>query len=780
MNVFIDALKDGINPNLSVIYKGLLYIVFFWCRSYIKVYLHSLNFLQKNQDLGEIYYYQNLMGSTNLFPPSEKDPKHTWYRGTSDMVRTDDNNIYGGGFLPDTTMVLKDCFLGLSTPQANEELNTFSTFGTLQQTRYLQAANAQAAAMMHGINLSGEVYVPDLPVAETTQRSHGLRPVFSGLNDQYSGKYGNMFQEKHDTVEKGGTLDKLSQLHLDYHEHDEIPRNNQISYLFKAKGSEMNYSYQNNNLSNYYTLMQNMQQGTLNSKESDQTYCMDQKENSMHSSIHPYIDYKNDSRNFFKEPSLNQNDSYKNNGISKRQTHPYYSVKDTDFAKNIVNMQSIVPTKHAIKDTTSLITYPESEIAQKDYSQGGEMQSTGYSNDIFYHSQQYYDNTLHVLQQTYVNPISSTLNLSTQIKRQNDRCQSLRSSLLEEFRNNKNKKYELKDIFGYIVEFSGDQHGSRFIQQALEKANSEDKEVVFQEIYPNSLQLMTDVFGNYIIQKFIEHGNQTQKTLLLEQMKGHILNLSLQTYGCRVVQKVLEYIEIDQQINLVKELDGYVLKCIKNQNGNHVIQKIIEKVPMEHIQFIMDTFQGQIYTLAIHPYGCRVVQRMLGCCSQARHILNELHLYSRSLIRDQYGNYCIQHIIEKGEPEDRSKVISVVKENILKFSKHKYASNVVEKCITYGTDEEKKILIDEIMKKNEDGTPRLLPMMKDQYANYVIKKALDIASGDQLNKLIAEIKPHMQFLKKNLHGKALSLNIERLTTLSNNQTNQNNETHTKT
>lgn len=156
------------------------------------------------------------MGSTNLFPPSEKDPKHTWYRGTSDMVRTDDNNIYGGGFLPDTTMVLKDCFLGLSTPQANEELNTFSTFGTLQQTRYLQAANAQAAAMMHGINLSGEVYVPDLPVAETTQRSHGLRPVFSGLNDQYSGKYGNMFQEKHDTVEKGGTLDKLSQLHLDY------------------------------------------------------------------------------------------------------------------------------------------------------------------------------------------------------------------------------------------------------------------------------------------------------------------------------------------------------------------------------------------------------------------------------------------------------------------------------------------------------------------------------------------------------------------------------------
>ena len=34
---------------------------------------------------------------------------------------------------------------------------------------------------------------------------------------------------------------------------------------------------------------------------------------------------------------------------------------------------------------------------------------------------------------------------------------STRSTLLEEFRNNKVKKYELQDIVGHIVEFSGDQ-----------------------------------------------------------------------------------------------------------------------------------------------------------------------------------------------------------------------------------------------------------------------------------------------------------------------------------
>jgi hypothetical protein len=56
-----------------------------------------------------------------------------------------------------------------------------------------------------------------------------------------------------------------------------------------------------------------------------------------------------------------------------------------------------------------------------------------------------------------------------------------------------------QDIFGYVVEFSGDQHGSRFIQQKLESATSEEKQVVFDEIVPdNALQLIQDVFGNYV------------------------------------------------------------------------------------------------------------------------------------------------------------------------------------------------------------------------------------------------------------------------------------------
>ena len=56
------------------------------------------------------------------------------------------------------------------------------------------------------------------------------------------------------------------------------------------------------------------------------------------------------------------------------------------------------------------------------------------------------------------------------------------------------------------------------------------------------------------------------------------------------------------------------MKCVKDQNGNHVIQKCIECVPPDLIQFIVDGFSGKVYSLASHPYGCRVIQRILEHC----------------------------------------------------------------------------------------------------------------------------------------------------------------------
>lgn len=72
-------------------------------------------------------------------------------------------------------------------------------------------------------------------------------------------------------------------------------------------------------------------------------------------------------------------------------------------------------------------------------------------------------------------------------------------------------------------------------------------------------------------------------------------------------------IEPEQKWQLVRELEGHEMQCVRDQNGNHVIQKCIEWVPVEHIGFIITAFRGQVASLSMHPYGCRVIQ--VGCFS---------------------------------------------------------------------------------------------------------------------------------------------------------------------
>ncbi|XP_054843326.1 pumilio homolog 2 isoform X5 [Eublepharis macularius] len=340
-----------------------------------------------------------------------------------------------------------------------------------------------------------------------------------------------------------------------------------------------------------------------------------------------------------------------------------------------------------------------------------------------------------------------------------------RSRLLEDFRNNRFPNLQLRDLVGHIVEFSRDQHGSRFIQQKLERATPAERQMVFSEILQAAYQLMTDVFGNYVIQKFFEFGSIDQKLALATRIRGHVLPLALQMYGCRVIQKALESISPDQQVinEMVKELDGHVLKCVKDQNGNHVVQKCIECVQPQSLQFVIDAFKGQVFVLSTHPYGCRVIQRILEHCTaeQTLPILEELHQHTEQLVQDQYGNYVIQHVLEHGRPEDKSKIVSEIRGKVLTLSQHKFASNVVEKCVTHASRAERALLIDEVCCQNDGPHSALYTMMKDQYANYVVQKMIDMAEPAQRKIIMHKIRPHITTLRKYTYGKHILAKLEK-------------------
>jgi hypothetical protein len=141
--------------------------------------------------------------------------------------------------------------------------------------------------------------------------------------------------------------------------------------------------------------------------------------------------------------------------------------------------------------------------------------------------------------------------------------------------------------------------------------------------------------------------------------------------------------------------------------------------------------------------------------------MDELMRSALSLVQDQYGNYVIQHVLEHGKRKDKSTVITKIKGQICQLSQHKFASNVVEKCVEYATPQERIIILEDILNGTTKGEANLLVMMKDQYANYVIQKIMDLLDDAERETLITRVKPHLPILKKYTYGKHIITRVEK-------------------
>jgi pumilio RNA-binding family len=241
--------------------------------------------------------------------------------------------------------------------------------------------------------------------------------------------------------------------------------------------------------------------------------------------------------------------------------------------------------------------------------------------------------------------------------------------------------------------------------------------------------------------------------------------------SCRVTQKALESLAYEDICSLLHEFDQNVLTCIQDQNGNHVMQKIVEVMSIaakeaesktredgladamaEKIQFVVDDVLANVETLCCHPYGCRVLQRILehGVDFQKTATLDQIQLCHKALLDDQYGNYVIQHVLQYGRESDRDSLLKIIVENdLLKLSRQKFASNVVEKLLKYGNSSQRNTIVREMLKASREGSGSqegvgssvLLLMVRDAYANYVVQTAIDVVpEGNEKRMLLEELK----------------------------------------
>lgn len=321
------------------------------------------------------------------------------------------------------------------------------------------------------------------------------------------------------------------------------------------------------------------------------------------------------------------------------------------------------------------------------------------------------------------------------------------------------KRSELAEVRGRIVELARDQAGSRFLQQKYELASAEDKQMIYEEILENCYGLIIDVFGNYVVQKVFEFGTKEHKRAIAHQITGKIVELSLHTYGCRVLQKVLDSVDMDQKRLIALEFIGNVEKGVEDQNGNHVIQKCIEILPYNCISFIVDALKMNTVYWAEHQYGCRVIQRIIEYCPREniQLIFDLIIRNSVEISMKNYGNYVIQHILDKGGRYEKEALIDSFKGKLFDLSKHKFASNVIEKCFVVGTYEQVNAFAIEIF-----DSPRVSELMTDKFANFVIQKALEVSDGKLQGFLMSKVYEKVPSIRGYQYGKHVINCLEKI------------------
>jgi hypothetical protein len=104
------------------------------------------------------------------------------------------------------------------------------------------------------------------------------------------------------------------------------------------------------------------------------------------------------------------------------------------------------------------------------------------------------------------------------------------------------------------------------------------------------------------------------------------------------------------------------------------------------------------------------------------------------------------------------------------LARHKYASNVVEACLKAGSPTQRAAVLDSLLagaaaeagQPPRDAAAEAASLARDQYGNYVLQRALEVAGDGQRAVLLEALAPLDEALRRSAYGKHIALRVARM------------------
>lgn len=276
--------------------------------------------------------------------------------------------------------------------------------------------------------------------------------------------------------------------------------------------------------------------------------------------------------------------------------------------------------------------------------------------------------------------------------------------------------------------------GSRFLQKMLDKIKEDDITRIFHQLSDEIIDLMCDNYGNYFMQKIIWKCNLNQRLFLYEKMKNKIIMIANDIAGTHCLQALIGSMETVKEEQIIKEsLVNHLLELSCNINSTHVIQKIVSEIREPKRDYVNNFIISYFLVLCKDVNGICLIKKFISENNDdniKKGIIQCLENNCIEITQDQFGNYAIQHALDKYGYINCYNIIRIICNNIVYFANQKFSSNVVDKIVIllhYNNINEFGQLIQIMFLNNMN----IFELIRNKFGMFVLMNSVKLLNNEQ-------------------------------------------------
>ncbi|KAF8633957.1 hypothetical protein AX15_001139 [Amanita polypyramis BW_CC] len=217
-----------------------------------------------------------------------------------------------------------------------------------------------------------------------------------------------------------------------------------------------------------------------------------------------------------------------------------------------------------------------------------------------------------------------------------------------------------------LFNISLNMHGTRAVQKMIDFLST--RRQIHSIIVALSLHvvvLIKDLNGNHVIQKCLNKLAPEDNQFIYNAVAANCVEVATHRHGCCVLQRCIDHASDHQRIQLVNEITYNALTLVQDPYGNYVVQYILDLNDNRFSDAIIRQFFGNVCALSVQKFSSNVIEK---CVRVAEHntrkllideFLNRTRL--EKLLRDSYGNYCVQTALDYAEPGQRALLVEGIR-----------------------------------------------------------------------------------------------------------------------